>query len=227
MTTLFLDTASGQSGIAITCDGRVLAESLLGSGGRRQNSWLLPEIERLLENIGMTIGDIDLFGCASGPGSFTGLRTGIATVQGLSFSTNRPFIGVSSLAMLAMNIPISSMPVCPMMDARKGEVYSALYRCNGIPEPIIKDQAAKPEKILSQLTGPTLFIGDGALKYRETIEDKLSGDAFFPHVLQNNPRPSSGAILAEEAFNNCCDPKPEILLPNYLRKSEAELARSL
>lgn len=225
MITLFIDTSTGPGGIALTRDGQLLAESVLNMGGKRQNGWLLPELERLLALCGITTTGIDLFACSTGPGAFTGIRTAVATVQGLALATGKPCIGISSLAQLAMNLPRAAVPVCVMLDARKNEVYCGLYRTDRQPENIIQDQAVRPEAILSQLSGPTLFVGDGAQKYRDLIQNTLTSQAIFADDCHHTPRPACGIVLAEAAFANGLAVPPEQLLPNYLRLSEAELLR--
>lgn len=225
MITLFVDTASGPGGIALTRDGQLLAESVLNLGGKRQNGWLLPEVERMLALCEVSTAGIDLFACSTGPGAFTGIRTAVATVQGLALATAKPCVGVSSLALLAMNIPLAPWPVCPLLDARKNEVYAGMYRCNGLPEPLQEDQAIAPEAFLAGLSGPAIFLGDGARRYRELIQATMGADAHFAPDCQHTPRPACGALLAETIFRQGSAVSPEQLLPTYLRLSEAELAR--
>ncbi len=225
MITLFIETSTGSTGVAITKDRRTVAESIIDSSGRRQNSWLLPEIERLLSASALSISDIDLFACTKGPGSFTGIRTGISTIQGLSFATGRPAIGVSSLAMLAMNLPYSAFPVCAMLDARKNEVYAALYTVTETAEPLIQERAYRPEELLETIETPVIFAGDGAIKYHDLISTTLGIRAYFPPASCYSPRPSNGSSLAESALISGAESSPEKLLPSYLRLSEAEIAR--
>ena len=96
----------------------------------------------------MPIADIDLFAASVGPGSFTGVRGGIATIQGLALAVGKPCAGFSSLALLAMNFSLSSLPVCPLLDARKSEVYAALYDCSAHhPPPLMADCVLPPERL--------------------------------------------------------------------------------
>lgn len=225
MITLFLQTAGGPSSIAITRDGSPLAESLLAAEGKRQNGWLLPELERLLAACELSPQQLDLLSCSVGPGAFTGVRSGVAAIQGLALASGKPCVGVSSLALLAMNLPLAPYPVCPMLDARKNEVYTALYRCDGLPQPLMPEQAIAPQLLLEQLDGPTIFLGDGALRYRELISATLGPRAIFAPGSHHIPRPACGALLAEQQFAQHGGLAPAQLLPNYLRLSEAELAR--
>jgi len=225
MLTICLDTTTGSSSIAISRDGQLLAASLLAAPGKRQNAWLLPELERLLSSCSLDIAQIDLFACASGPGSFTGVRTGVATVQGLALAHDKPCIGISSLALLAMQLPYAQHPVCPLLDARKDEVYAGLYRCDPLPTPMRDDSALPPAEFLQQLSGPTIFLGDGAIRYRQLIDELLGDDALFAPLSHAIPSAAHGALLAEITFRKGTTSTPEQLLPTYLRLSEAELAR--
>ncbi|MGB4599331.1 MAG: tRNA (adenosine(37)-N6)-threonylcarbamoyltransferase complex dimerization subunit type 1 TsaB [Trichlorobacter sp.] len=225
MITLCLDTTTGPSSVAISRDGQVLAESLLTAPAKRQSAWLLPELERLLTSCVLTIDQIDLFACSIGPGSFTGVRTGVATIQGLALAGAKPCIGISTLALLAGNLPYAAHPVCPMLDARKDEVYAGLYRCTDLPAPLMEDCAMTPAALLKLLDGPIIFLGDGAQRYRNLIAETLGSKAHFAPSAQMAPRASHGIQLVENLYHAGRTKQPEQLLPNYLRQSEAELSR--
>ncbi len=225
MITLCLDSCSGPGSIAIAHDGQTLAESMLAAPAKRQNGWLLPELERLLISCSLTLDRIDLFACTVGPGAFTGIRTGVATVQGLALALEKPCIGLSTLALLAAALPHAAHPVCPLLDARKSEVYAGLYRCGDLPTPLVEERAAAPSPWLEQLNGPTIFTGDGALRYRELITATLGKNALFAPPGHAVPHAGHGILLAEQAFRTGQTLAPEQLLPRYLRLSEAELSR--
>jgi len=225
MISLFIETATARVGLALTRDGRLLAESLLDAPGGLQTALLMPELQRLLTINNLTADKIDLFACAVGPGSFTGVRTGIAAIQGLALATKKPCIGISTLAMLAMNLPFATSQVCPMLDARKNEVYTALYQITDLPAVVAADCVASPCDFLKKITGPTIFVGDGALRYRELIQRALGDNARFAPLTLNVPRASSGCLLADAAFARNSAAAPEMLVPTYLRLSEAELSR--
>lgn len=225
MLTLCLDTATGTSSIAISRNRRLVAASLLSMPGTRQNAWLLPELQRLLDTCGLDLDQIDLFACTSGPGSFTGVRTGIATVQGLALAHAKPCVAISSLALLAMQLPYACHPVCPLLDARRNEVYAGLYRCSDRPTALMDDCALPPAELLARLDGPVIFVGDGAVRYRHLIEEQMGSAALFAPSSHDTPHAAQGALLAEAAFQQGAASQPELLLPTYLRLSEAELAR--
>ncbi|MCE1225428.1 MAG: tRNA (adenosine(37)-N6)-threonylcarbamoyltransferase complex dimerization subunit type 1 TsaB [Geobacteraceae bacterium] len=225
MICLCIETATARVGVALTSNGRLLSESLLDAPGGQQNALLMPELQRLLDQNNLTINQIDLFACATGPGSFTGVRTGIAATQGLALAAGKPCTGISTLAMLAMNLPHAAWPVCPMLDARKNEVYTGLYQTTDQAMQLKQDCVIRPADFLQLLSGPTVFVGDGALRYRELIQQTLGDNALFAPSTHHILRPSSGCLLAETAFSNGTAVPPEQLLPTYLRLSEAELAR--
>ncbi|MDY0302029.1 MAG: tRNA (adenosine(37)-N6)-threonylcarbamoyltransferase complex dimerization subunit type 1 TsaB [Trichlorobacter sp.] len=225
MLTLFLDTSSSAVGIAIIKDGQLLCETFLNLGGKEQNRRLLPELHRLLQLLNLEIDEFNLLSCCNGPGSFTGVRTAVATIQGLAIASNTPCVAISSLAYLAMNLPYSYHPVCALLDARKNEVYAGLYHCNGFPEPLMHQQAIKPELLLETITTPTVFIGEGAIRYQQLISSSLGNLAVFVPAAGNFPRPAAGAMLAEQKFATQGAVLAEKILPDYLRLSEAEIAR--
>ncbi|MDD2499644.1 MAG: tRNA (adenosine(37)-N6)-threonylcarbamoyltransferase complex dimerization subunit type 1 TsaB [Geobacter sp.] len=225
MICLCVETATSRVGAALTSDGRLLAESLLDAPGGRQNGLLMPELLRLLDQNDLSTNQIDLFACATGPGSFTGVRTGIAAIQGLALASGKPCIGVSTLAMLAMNLPHAAWPVCPMLDARKNEVYTGLYQVTNVPTLLKDDCVRSPAEFIKTITSPTIFVGDGALRYHDLILETVGTNAIFAPQLFHILRPAAGCLLAEAAFQNGLSVPPEQLLPTYLRLSEAELSR--
>jgi len=221
---LTIDTSSTACSVAITSGGRLVAEYLLNLG-RPMSGQLLKSVEMAVADAAMTFADLDGFGVALGPGSFTGLRVGVATVKGLALAANRPVTGFSSLAMLAMNIPWADYPVCAMLDARKNEVYTAIYRCTDQPEALSAECVINPVKFLATISETTIFVGEGALRYREQITAALGALAIFPPSTCHVPRASSGALLAAAAFARGDLPPLPSLNPVYIRPSEAELAK--
>lgn len=224
MKILTVDTSTQVSSVALTTGERLIAEQLLNLE-RPRSEQLLQAVDTLLKAAGMRIADCDGFGVALGPGSFTGARVAVATVKGLALATGKPVAGFSSLAMLAMNMPLAQYPVCPMFDARKKEVYAGLYRCDDVPEPMSPDCVAPPARFIQRIDGPTIFVGEGALLYRELISGMLGGQAIFAPSSCHLPRASMGALLAKRAFDRGEAVPPDLLAPAYIRPSEAELAR--
>jgi len=221
---LTIDTSSNCSSVALS-DGRsLLGECILGED-RCNSGRLMDAVSSLLKAARLTPEGLDAFAVSLGPGSFTGVRVGIATVKGLALATGKPVVGFSSLAMLAMNLPFSSLPVAPLFDARKSEVYAGLYRCGALPEPLAPDAVLPPASLLAAIDTPTLFVGDGAVRYRELIVSTLGELALFAPWHADLPRAAAGAVIALDAalrgeFTPLC-----LLNPTYLRASEAELAK--
>lgn len=227
MKILAVDTATSLASIAVSIDEQIVAQSLLNTA-RTLSARLVAEIERLLATVSLTATDIDLFAASVGPGSFTGVRGGIATVQGLALATGKPCVGFSSLAMLAMNFSLSNALICPMLDARKSEVYAALYDCSGfIPTALIENSVLPPKILLDQIAATTtakvIFLGDGALCYQKLIAEHLGKQALLAPLSLNIPQAAHGIALAKEKYEQGTFlTEPSQLLPVYLRASDAE-----
>lgn len=230
MNILAIDTSTSLAGIAIAVDEQIVAESLLNTN-RTLSARLIPEIERLLATAGLAISDIDIFASSVGPGSFTGVRGGVATIQGLALAVGKPCAGFSSLAMLAMNVAMSTHLVCPMLDARKSELYAALYDCSSpIPSSRIADCVLPPALFLGRIAAateePVIFLGDGAVRYHDQIAERLGNRALFAPFPLQIPHAANGILLALEASRRSELLEPGQLLPVYLRASDAELMKS-
>lgn len=229
MNILAVDTSTSLAALSVVTEEQVLAESLI-STNRTLSARIIPEITRLLTVAGLEIADIDLYVASIGPGSFTGVRAGVATIQGLALATGKPCAAFSSLAAMAMNFPCAAHPVCAMLDARKGEVYAALYDCATLlPTARLAERVILPEILLERIcslyNGPVIFTGDGCLQYREPIISHLGDKALFspfPHMIS---RASNGALLALDAVRRGAGLQPHQLLPVYLRASDAEYAK--
>jgi tRNA threonylcarbamoyladenosine biosynthesis protein TsaB len=223
MKILAIDTATASGSIALLEDGRLIAE-LTTCIQETHAERLMPSIKTLLHSIGARIEDIDGFALAVGPGSFTGLRIGLSTIKGLAWSLNKKVAGVSTLEALAMNLPYSDKQICPLLDARKKEVYAGIYRCDGNrPERIMDDIAIKPDVLLEKIKEPTIFIGSGIdvifNSEPRTTNPKL---VFAPSHLWTIKASNIG-LLAWERFKNGDSDSPQTIGLNYLRPSEAEL----
>jgi len=210
--------------VALSDGEALLGECILGED-RCNSGRMMAAIADLLRAAKLTPGELDAFAVSLGPGSFTGVRVGIGTIKGLCLATGKPAIGFSSLAMLALNLPYSTLPVAPMFDARKGELYAALYRVGSLPETIVPDAVLPPQAFLQSIQSPTLFLGEGAVRYRQLIEETLGERALFAPWHLNQPRAAAGAVLAlAAALEGNFTPLP-LLNPTYLRASEAEIAK--
>jgi len=222
MVVLALDTTTPAGSCALTVDGSVVREE--ASDVSLPPATRLPlDLMTLLEHSGVALGAVDVFAVATGPGSFTGLRIGISTMQGLAFAAGKPLIGVSGLDALARmaDREAAGRPIATWVDAWRGEVYAALY-VNGVETdaPVV----AKPEEILDKLANqPTLFIGDGARAYQEKVLQHLGR-----HALAENPAPllaGTIAMIAGDIASTGAYAPPHAVRPMYVRRTDAELAR--
>lgn len=229
MNILAIDTSTSFASIAVAVEEQIVAETLINTN-RTLSARLVPEIERLLTTAGLAITDIDLFASSIGPGSFTGVRGGVATIQGLALATGKPCAGFSSLALLAMNFPLSTMLLCPMLDARKSELYAGLYDCSSpLPAVRLNDCVLPPDVLLDKITAttsqPVIFVGDGAVRYRDQIAERLGDQAVFAPFSLNYPHAANGIHLALDSVRQGNLLEPRQLLPVYLRASDAEIMK--
>jgi len=167
----------------------------------------------------------ETFVVVTGPGSFTGLRIGIATVKGLAQVVGKPVIPISSLQTIAMNLPLSPYPICAFLDARKQEVYTQLFKWDSVRGPIAVESATvlPPQQVLDSLTGDVALVGDGVLSYRQLIEDSLGGRAFIPTDSAHQLRASQAVWLAIQAWSSDLTCRAADIVPIYIRPSDAEL----
>ncbi len=213
---------------ALWQDGAPLASTTL-TAGNTHSTTLLPLAEHLLSMSGKTVNDIDLFACAVGPGSFTGVRIGAATVQGLAFEKNKPCVGVSSLLGMAYALRGFTGILCPVISARRSQFYSALFSSDGEHvRRLTEDSIVLTEDLdtyLAPYDAPIHLIGDGYKAALSAItHPKL---CMTPQALQF---PSAFAV-AEAAFDlyTSAEDKsvftPSALTPVYLKKTQAEQER--
>jgi len=223
---LAIDTSSVSGSIALVDGGLLVSDRTVAHAGPHAR-WLLENIVDLCSKSDISLDKIHLFAVAIGPGSFTGLRIGLTTVKGLAWSCNKPVAGVSTLKALALNAPFAGMPVCAILDARKSEVYSALYSFSGGScETLLEPVAKTPQDLLRRLEelvpapAPILFVGGGLVVYREFIEANRRGAIVARESLWH-VKASNIAYLSEDT--DCEAVSALNLTPFYLRKSEAEL----
>ncbi len=222
---LALDTSSQVSSVAL-CQGETLvAESVLNLPGIHSQG-LLTQIDNLLETVGWVLADLNLLAVVAGPGAFTGVRIGVATIKGLAQVLDLPVVSVVSLAAVAMNLPLVSRPVCVFIDARKQEVYTQQFRLHdGYPHPLDQARVIAPHKVLLELPEDVCFVGDGVRAYRNLVMQHGFGQgALAPdccHLIQS----SRVAALALRDFSRNLSQRPEQVVPTYIRPSDAELNR--
>jgi tRNA threonylcarbamoyladenosine biosynthesis protein TsaB len=223
MKILAVDTASKSCSVAIIHNDVLMAEMTLASG-QTHSKHLMDMIRTVIRISGLSISDLDGFAVTKGPGSFTGLRIGISSVKGLAAGSGKPVVSVSSLETLAMQSEPSPYLICPLLDARKGEVYFSRYRLEGgILKKEIEERVCPPIQAVCDLDEPCLFIGDGAFLHKKLILDQIGELANFAPAFANMIRASTVAHISMIRFKKKDTDDLGTLVPSYIRKSDAEL----
>ena len=221
---LGIETATRTGGVAIVSEDGVLAEYTLNIEVTHSER-LMSTVDRVFKDTGLRMASIDGFGVSIGPGSFTGLRIGLSTVKGLAFTTGKPVAAVPTLKALAWNTPHARYPVCPLLDARKKEVYAALYRYDGgelvqdLPETVLP-----LAELAERVAGEVLFTGEGARLFAGDIERLFAGRALFAPRSATVPSAAGIAEIALAMISVGRQTGPDGLSPMYIRRPEAELA---
>lgn len=226
MKILSVDSSAIAASVAICEDTTLLAEFTLNNGNTHSET-ILPMVESALKLLSMTVSDIDLFAVSNGPGSFTGVRIGTATVKALAFGKNKPCVGVSTLEALAHNLVGYKGLICPVMNARRSQVYTALFESDGERLTRVIDDTpmavCELDELLSKCDEPTRFCGDG---YDVTVPNlKL---AKYISVPERDRLQSaySVAVVALEKYQNGEYTSDRELVSTYLRPSQAERERA-
>lgn len=224
MRILSLDSATESATCAILEDDKLLGEITFNY--KKQHSIVLMSmIDTLLKNLNLNMDSLDGFVVSKGPGSFTGLRIGTSVIKGLSQGTNKPFIGVSSLDALAYNLAYTPGIICPILDALRGNVYTALYKFIENKLEIVSEYMVISIKdlvsILNKQGQPVCFIGDGVYKFRGELAETMSNIRFAPTHL-NLVRASSLGELGMKFLRSGLREDLYTFSPFYLRKSQAE-----
>ena len=232
MKILAIETATLAGGVALMDAQRLIAEYRLNVAVHHSERILLA-IDHLLKESQTPLSHLDAIAVSIGPGSFTGLRVGLATAKGLATGSGLPLVLVPTLEAMSAAFPYSSCLIAPMLDARRGEVYWALFDTRrGELLRHHRDAATSPEGALEEIAqglhhkkdcfSGILFVGDGAEKHREMIFEKMQGRAFFPTRACRFPSIASVAELGLALFQKGETISPDLALPRYLRVSTAE-----
>ncbi len=226
MKILALDSSAIVASVALCDNDEVLAEYTLNNGNTHSET-LLPMVESILEKLSLTPTDIDLFAASAGPGSFTGVRIGAATLKGLAFASGKPCVEVSTLEAIACNLRIHKGLICPVMNARRAQVYTALFRSDGERlERLMPDSAmaiSELDELLCKYAEPVCLCGDG---YDITLKGFSKTETLFvPKRLRMQSAVSVATVALElyEKGKTCSDAELGV---NYLRPSQAERERA-
>jgi len=221
---LAFESSAKAASAALVKDGKLLSQYSQCSGLTHSRT-LLPMGEDMLKNAELKLSDVDLIAVAHGPGSFTGIRIGVSMVKGLAWAAEKPCVGVSTLESLAWHGVAAGGYVCPVMDARRNQVYNAIFKIeNGRPVRVTEDRPIALSELAEEiraLDAPMFLVGDGA----ELTEKYLSEQGLACTVAPENLRWQSAWGVAMAAM----DKQPgdaDSLLPVYLRLSQAERERN-
>lgn len=226
MTILAIDTSGPSAGAAVMRGSEILSEIFLNCGLTHSQTIMLAA-ESALEQAGLTPKDVDLFACVVGPGSFTGVRIGTCAVRAMSHAAVRPCVAIDALEALAHGTYGFDGVICPILDARRDQVYGAAFRTGSTPVRILEDRALALSELMADLPDGEniLFTGEAAPIHKDEICAAFGKRAFFAPSHMLHVRPAAAADLAsrlgtEEYVT------PEKLKPLYLRAPSAERERS-
>jgi len=228
---LAIDTTAKTATAALTEDKKLIGLTVLNTPNTHSVT-LLPAIEGLLSGASITAGDVDLFVCSSGPGSFTGVRIGTSTVKGLAYAQNKTCIGVSALEALAENITADNCVICPVMDARRGQLYNALFeKKDGSLIRLTEDRTITKDDLKAELEAKglkVLLCGDGYDIAARTMPELISAETPEMQLYHNA---YSVAVVGYRAYMSATEEERKAftasaLAPVYLRASQAERERN-
>ena len=216
MKILGVDTSTPIGSVGLIDGERFIAEHTL-SIVKAHSSRLMPAIDQILKWGDLTVHDVDACAVGIGPGSFTGIRIGVGTIKSLCYALKKPIIGVSTLETIAYNLRYTDKLICPILDARKDEVYGAVFQ--GGPNLVRKseDLCVPIETLLSHIDDDAIFVGDGLGRYAPTVCERFGDDVSLADPIFNVPR---GASIARIGYNRLLSGQSAdyfSLTPNYVR----------
>lgn len=228
MNLLAVDTSGPVAGVAVLRDGEIAYEG--AAVNRLTHSVnLMPMVEEALGRAGLDVADVDLYAAVTGPGSFTGVRIGVSAVKGMAHGAGKPCIGVDALEALAMGVCTTDALLCPIQDARAGQVYGAAFLPGLPPVRMLPNMAEKLPAFIEQALAVAgerklMFLGDGVKPCKQAIIDLLGDRAVFAPAHMSYLRPASVALLADLRKDEAVDYLT--LMPVYLRAPQAERERA-
>lgn len=227
MRILAFETSAKAASVALLQDGLLLGEYMQNSGQTHSRT-IMKMAQDLLNNCDLTEKDVDAIACAAGPGSFTGIRIGLAAAKGFSWGREIPLVGVSTLEAMVRAVAIADGVYCAAMDARRNQVYTALFRMeHGVCSRVMDDSAISVQELgehLSALDGVKYLVGDGATLCYKYLSETVSDLKLIPEHLRMQ-RASGSALVAWDMIRNENIVPAADVKPNYLRLSQAERER--
>ena len=218
MKILGVDTSTPIGSVGLIDGECFVAEHTL-SIVKAHSSRLMPAIDQILKWADLTVHDLDACAVGIGPGSFTGIRIGVGTIKSLCYALKKPVIGVSTLEAIAYNLRYTDKLICPILDARKDEVYGAIFR--GGPNLLRKsdDLCVSIETLLSHIDDDAIFVGDGLRRYATVVLEQFGDDVPLADPIFNVPRGTSIARIGYDQLLNGQSGDYFSLTPNYVRDS--------
>ncbi len=224
MFVLGIETSTKSASAALIDQDRLLGEFFLNAKEPHSQT-IIPIIDELLKQLDIKLNQIDAIAVCEGPGAFTGLRVGLAAVKGLAMALSIPVICVSSLDILVSCLPFSPYLLCPILDARKKEVYTAFYKWkDGKCRRLSDYMVIKPEALADKISEPAVFLGDGVAAYRGILTELLARYANFTDNLLCSPRASRLAYMGLSKLKSGEALDYHKIVPLYIRRPEAEVA---
>ncbi|WP_417916225.1 tRNA (adenosine(37)-N6)-threonylcarbamoyltransferase complex dimerization subunit type 1 TsaB [Candidatus Electronema sp. JC] len=218
---LSIETAAGCGSVALTrggvSNGRLIAEAAVHAETSHSRQ-LLGSVEWVMQAVGISWSDLDAIAVSIGPGSFTGLRIGLAAAKGIVFAAGKPLVCVPTLDAVALSCPLVDGPLWCVMDARKQEVYAACYGPKGQISPA---EAVRPELLAEKIAPPAVIAGPGLAEYQH-IFSRIAGLRFIPPAL-SSPSAAKIGFLAADKLERGERSDPAAAAPLYVRASEAEV----
>lgn len=228
MRILALDSSGLVASVAIVEDDRLLGEYTINHK-KTHSQTLLPMLNAVVEMLELDLNTIDVLAVAAGPGSFTGLRIGSATVKGLGLALNKPVVSVPTVDALAYNLWNVGEQICPLMDARREQAYTGLYRFDdGKLKTLLPQCAVSIGEIVEKINEskePTVFLGDGVPVFEAYLREQLTVPYHFAPATCNRQRGGSVALLGMQLYENGKAENASDHKPEYLRLSQAERER--
>lgn len=228
MKILGIDSSGLVASVAVVEDDVMLAEYTVNYK-KTHSQTLLPMLKEIADMIHLELSSIDAVAVAAGPGSFTGLRIGSATAKGLGLALDKPIIPVPTVDGLAYNLYGTDKLICPLMDARRNQVYTGIYEFREEKLQVLEPQmAVAVTDIIEKLNvrgRSVIFLGDGAPVYREILEQEVKVPFYFAPAHLNKQRAGAVAVLGEKYFASGRAESADEHKPDYLRLSQAERER--
>ena len=228
MKILALDSSGLVASVAILEDDNLIAEYTVNYK-KTHSQTLLPMLDEIVQMTDTDLSTIDAIAIAKGPGSFTGLRIGSATVKGLGLALDKPIVGIPTVEGLAMNLYDTDAVICPLMDARRNQVYTGIYKFQEGTLQVVKDQLPLGiEEIIAALNlleQKVVFLGDGVPVYKDIIEQKMEVPYSFAPAHVNKQRAAAIGVRAFEYYKQGIYSSAADFEPDYLRLSQAERER--